>query len=321
MKTGIVGALSGSVLAFGLGLGVGFAAEQDSAAAAQRLAEAVRAHAADGVKTEKAAYLGVSTEPASGALATQLGLPAGTGLVVTFLDPASSAVGGLRLHDVLTKLGDQILVNHAQLAVLIRMRKPGEEIKLTVLRGGKEVQVSATLAEKDLPPLSQAADPWGALRTMPHFIGLPRSAIAGAGVTNHAEILRKFYFGDGTGKGTSAFSFPQGGGQVRSSVSTRHSSGPGARSTTASVVGNASTFTLSDGNRTVTLTESPSGQRRLKVEDPDGKTLFDDNVTTKEDKARVPAEYAASLDELESMRGDLGVTIRESAGPESGGVN
>jgi hypothetical protein len=56
--------------------------------------------------------------------------------------------------DVLAKLDDQMLINAPQLAVLIRTHKPGEEVKLTYIRGGKEMTAKVKLGDRKLPKLS-----------------------------------------------------------------------------------------------------------------------------------------------------------------------
>ena len=99
----------------------------------------------------KVTYLGVVTSPPAEALVEQLGLPAGTGLVVDFVEPGSPAAkAGLRKHDLLVKLADQILVNQPQFAVLVRTYKPGDKIALTLMREAKQQQVETALAEKEM---------------------------------------------------------------------------------------------------------------------------------------------------------------------------
>jgi hypothetical protein len=103
----------------------------------------------------KAAYLGLSTSPPPAALRHQLRLPDGTALVVDFVQPNSPAQkAGIRQYDLLLKLNDQLLINAEQLAVLVRTFKPGDEIHLTLLREGERQSPSLTLAERELPPLS-----------------------------------------------------------------------------------------------------------------------------------------------------------------------
>ena len=99
----------------------------------------------DRMEKEKVTYLGVETAPVPRTVSTQLGLARDTGLVVTNVLEKSPAADVLKEDDILTKLDDQILVDTHQLGVLVRARKEGDEVKLTLLRGGKETTVKAKL--------------------------------------------------------------------------------------------------------------------------------------------------------------------------------
>ncbi len=113
----------------------------------------------DKLKREKGSYLGVIAEAASPVLRKQLGLSAGMGLVVEFVAPESPAsAAGVQQYDVLQKLDDQLLVNQEQLAVLVRSHKPGEEVKLAIIREGKPTTLTAKLAEHDLEPWVEAGE-------------------------------------------------------------------------------------------------------------------------------------------------------------------
>lgn len=101
-----------------------------------------------------AAFFGVGTEPVSPQTAAQLPILRGSGLVVSFVEPEGPAAkAGLAPFDVLARLGDQVLVNAEQFAVLVRSRKAGDVIDITYLRGGKEQQARITLEARDLPRL------------------------------------------------------------------------------------------------------------------------------------------------------------------------
>jgi hypothetical protein len=100
----------------------------------------------------KVAYLGVVTSPVSSTLGRQLHLPEGTGLVVDFVAEATAArKAGITQHDILTRLDDQILVNVPQLVVLVRLKDPGAKVALTLIREGKQRQVTAELGETERP--------------------------------------------------------------------------------------------------------------------------------------------------------------------------
>ena len=103
-----------------------------------------------GQATEKATvtWLGVHTSPVSPVVAAQLGHETGLYVILDLVVPESPAAqAGLVQYDILQKLDDQIIVNLEQLSGLVRSRKAGDKVKLTVLRGGSEKVLEAELGE------------------------------------------------------------------------------------------------------------------------------------------------------------------------------
>ncbi|HEV3004758.1 MAG TPA: PDZ domain-containing protein, partial [Pirellulales bacterium] len=97
-------------------------------------------------------YLGVQTSSPPAALAGQLKLPEGLFLLVDGVDGGSPAeAAGLRAADILQQLDDQVLVNTDQLGTLIRARKAGEQVTLTLIREGRQTTIRATLGQRDSP--------------------------------------------------------------------------------------------------------------------------------------------------------------------------
>lgn len=84
-------------------------------------------------------YLGVKTKDADGA---RVG-----GLVaeVEANSPASQA--GLKTGDVIVKVDDSPVASGTDLAAAIRARKPGDEVRLSLFRDGREQQVTVTLGQ------------------------------------------------------------------------------------------------------------------------------------------------------------------------------
>jgi hypothetical protein len=75
-------------------------------------------------------------------------LPPGIGFVIQSIDKdGPAAAAGLQEFDLLWKIGDQMLVNEAQLATLLRLSKPGDAIVLSGFRGGKPLEVKLNLGE------------------------------------------------------------------------------------------------------------------------------------------------------------------------------
>lgn len=99
-------------------------------------------------------FIGVITREIDPDVRAQTGLKDGYGLLVVEIMPDGPAKeAGLQQHDVLVKLDDQKLVNMEQLQVLVRSQKKGDEITLTIRRGGAEQQVKVRVGEKDMPPM------------------------------------------------------------------------------------------------------------------------------------------------------------------------
>jgi len=103
-----------------------------------------------GAQSETDTWLGVSTVEASDALASQLNLAPGVGLVISFVASNSPAMkAGLQKNDVLTRFEDQSLVHPAQLRKLVQVRKDGDKVKLTFYRAGKEQSVAVILGKTE----------------------------------------------------------------------------------------------------------------------------------------------------------------------------
>lgn len=93
------------------------------------------------------AWLGLQVSKPDATLTAQLpSLPPGIGFVVRSIDAdGPAATAGLQEFDILWKLGDQMLVNEAQLAALLRLHKPGDEIAFSGFRAGKPLEITLKL--------------------------------------------------------------------------------------------------------------------------------------------------------------------------------
>lgn len=105
-----------------------------------------------GPEQKSVAYMGVLTREVPVEFRSQFGLSEGFGLMVDEVMPDSPAkAAGIKPHDILVRFADQQLVNMEQLLTLVRSKKKGEVVPFTVITGGKETQVSVTLAERMMP--------------------------------------------------------------------------------------------------------------------------------------------------------------------------
>ncbi len=113
---------------------------------------------------KKCGYLGVSTAPVDEALARHLDIGAGIGVQVTYVDREGPSHGIVRPHDVIHAIDGQIIVNHEQLATLIRkVHHAGDEVEAELVRRGKKLKVKVTLGEAPQRPQPRAPT-WGVPR-------------------------------------------------------------------------------------------------------------------------------------------------------------
>ena len=94
---------------------------------------------------------GVFTEAISKEVADVLGLPDINGVVVIEVIPGSGAdKAGMRIDDVITKVNGTEIVNREYLSTKIALLRVGQEFDLTVIRNGKEIQVTGTVQDFQL---------------------------------------------------------------------------------------------------------------------------------------------------------------------------
>ena len=124
----------------------------------------VRTFAGGGARLEAttSVWLGVGVEEGTDALAAQLGLRPGEGLVVNYVSPGSPAAeAGLKANDLLVELDGQMLVDASQLRKLIRMHAEGDSLKVSYFRAGKKQTASAKLTKHANEGFSFSTDPLG----------------------------------------------------------------------------------------------------------------------------------------------------------------
>jgi hypothetical protein len=222
------------------------------------------------VKTEKAAWLGVSTSRVPPALRQHLKLKnKGVGLVVESVEPESPAdQAGLEQFDILEKLDDQWIVNSEQFSVIVRMHKPGEEVTLSLIREGQPTTVKAKLAEKELPVLGAA-----------NF-----------GLFDGGQGVRAFQVAPGA----------QGGFQVF------HDARAMEELARAEVAGagfgrsrNRQVYT--DNEHTFRIT-TKSGKRNMEVSDANGVIVFSGPIETREQLEAIPDDVAAKLEKFDELK-------------------
>ena len=94
-------------------------------------------------------FIGIQYQQLTTRQAAQLGLPGGTtGIIVTQVVSGSPAdQAGIRANDIITKVNDQAIdAEHPLQSVMVKFR-PGDKVKLTFIRDGKEQTVDVTLGQ------------------------------------------------------------------------------------------------------------------------------------------------------------------------------
>jgi serine protease Do len=253
------------------------------------------------VEKEAVTFLGVETAPASATLAAQLNLPKGAGLVVRSIIPESPAGQTLQVHDILLKFEDQLLVEQRQLSVLIRQKEAGDEVTLTIVRGGKQTTAKVKLGTHEVPKFGQ-------------FFTAPLEQ--GFAFSPDAFELAVPHPGDPTE--------PEDVDRVLSLMK-RHPDEPftihidrqfepGIRA--VRVHPENSNLVFSDDKGSLELTVK-NGEKMLVAKDAKGSEQFSGAVTTPEQRKAMPAEIRARLEELEGMQDDTFKTDGEFRGAET----
>jgi serine protease Do len=103
-------------------------------------------------------WLGVGIQDLTPELAEYYGLVARKGVVVTQVfdgDPAAKA--GVQKNDVIIALDGQPVSTGRELSAIVANRAVGDKTKITLLRGGKEMTVTATVAKREDEKMSAGA--------------------------------------------------------------------------------------------------------------------------------------------------------------------
>ena len=269
----------------------------------------------DGAAREDRPWLGVSIEEASEALAAQLGLRPGAGLVVTYVAADSPAAkAGLQKNDVLVELEGQLLVHPAQLRKLVQARRDGDTLELMYYRAGKKETASATVAKAPAGAnLLEDAGPWKeSLRVYRNLLppdvarDLPKTLRESLGhlkldqfkvqeeVRRSLEQARKAYQ-EALRSSSNALAGPVAKvlkDLYRSRVDVDKNATVTVRNTGQKV----KTMVKADDSGTIVIVCNP--KPRLTAHNKEGKLLFDGEVDTPEQRAKVPPELWEKVEPL-----------------------
>jgi membrane-associated protease RseP (regulator of RpoE activity) len=146
------GKLTGFIAAATMALGSAAFAQQSPSSDGAGSADARPAPPAAIAPSGRPIWLGIEASPVSPALARQLRLQPGVGLMVQGVDPGSPAEkAGISQYDVIQKLDDRAIADPKAFLSSMRRHQPGDAITLTVIREGQPKNVKVVLAENPAP--------------------------------------------------------------------------------------------------------------------------------------------------------------------------
>jgi len=96
-----------------------------------------------------AAFLGVSSQSVTPALARQQSLGVASGALVTRVTAGSAAeIAGLQVGDVIVSIGGKPVTEASDVQALVRAQRPGNTVEVVVNRGGENRTLEAKLTER-----------------------------------------------------------------------------------------------------------------------------------------------------------------------------
>ncbi len=246
----------------------------------------------DGGEKESVTYLGIDTAPVPAALTDQLGLPNGTGLIVNRVEPESPAAATLKLHDILLKLDDQILIETRQLLVLIRNHKEGDEVTLTYLRSGKQATAKVKLAKHDVPKMSFDFAPGEGFKLFSNGTG-------GGADFAFRNISPNVFAGEDADHVLGLINGgPANSGVQHLKIARAAGSGSGERNISVTVNTGNSHMVLDDDKGSIDLTIK-DGKKELVAKNAKGEQIFSGPIDTPEERKALPDEVRGRLEKLE----------------------
>jgi len=259
---------------------------------------------------KEVAWLGLSAEESSDALASQVGLQPGEGLLITYVATNSPAAkASLQKNDLLVEMDGQKLVLPGQLRKLVQMRKEGDKVVLTYYRGGKKQNTTANLG-KTRAGLGWFGDS-GSLEGLKQLRFQLKDLPSMDGLNEHMSELRESLVRAGVDRENIQVEVRRGLDQARKAIAEAmaqvHQSRRGTQSAPQALedlarsgveVDKDATVTIKSRNdsvRTIVKTDDTgtyvivaNPKKQLTAHDKDGKLAFDGEIETPEQQEQVP---------------------------------
>ena len=262
--------------------------------------EAARPQTEPGHAKAGCGYLGVGGSSIDEALKAQLNLKGG--LLLTTIDPTSpAAAAGLKEYDILTQMGGRMVESQDALRQLVKGYKPGDQVDLEFVRGGKSMERKLKLGKApfreqgapDVDPLNQPEDLGRLLND--RFGGSFHNFGDDALRRDLLERLEKAMGNQGADFRGLSFDFD--GGLLED-----HDKKAG--------FSNFSKMSLRDSEGSIEVSRV-NGKRQVVIRDKNNTLLFEGPYDTNEEKAAVPEEYRKRLERLDLSGGNNFLFKRE----------
>jgi membrane-associated protease RseP (regulator of RpoE activity) len=144
--------LTGFVAAASLALGSAAFAQQSPSSDGAGSVDTRQSPREATVPSGRPIWLGIEASPVPPALARQLRLEPGNGLMIDRVDPGSPAEkAGISQYDVIQKLDDHAVADPKAFLSSLRHHQPGDAITLSVIREGQPKDLKVILAENPAP--------------------------------------------------------------------------------------------------------------------------------------------------------------------------
>jgi hypothetical protein len=285
------------------------------------------------------AWLGLSTEEASEALIAQLGLDPAIGLLVIYVTAESPAAqAGLQKHDVLVEFDGQPLAHPAQLRKLVQSRQIGETAKLAYFRAGKKQSAKVTLG-KTTPRLGMLGDEYqwqGDLRELQKQLrDLPVGDTVREQMKNLRESLGRIRIDHEEIRKEIRRSLEQARKSMqevlRQTTNTHKTIGASsdlledlardgielskdATVTLRNTGSSVNTVVKTDSSGSYLIIAHPT--KRLVAHDKNGRVIFEGEIETPEQQAKVPRDLWLRIEPLlRSLEANTGTPQLEAEGP------
>ena len=243
----------------------------------------------------EAAYLGVVSGRVPDMLAAHLKLEPGSGIVLQAVMPGSPAAqAGLALHDVITSVDGQPVGTSEDLTARVNAHRPGEVMRIDLIREGKPQQVEAKLDKRpaDLAqPQFQPLDQLNLDGIPKDFADRVRRMIEG----NLGEPMQGFgnHFNEVPPEIDDAMK------ELRKRMLDAVEGVPEAKDRNAGGIRihHGATIRMMDNEGSIEV-KSADGGKEITVRDPQGKIVWTGPWDTEQDKAGAPEDIRQRIERL-----------------------